>query len=368
MHKSNTNKRYLELDALRGIAALFVVFFHFTIFRAEADYGFGLGVTGVDLFFIISGFVILMTLEKTRSWQEFAVSRLSRLFPTYWACVSFTTVLIFIWYIWLGKEKIYIQWLANEESVSGLLAQYLANLTMFQLYFRVPDIDGPYWTMLVEMLFYLYMLVIFIAKKIKHIEKIGAITLLPIILYSTPYFGQHFALVHKLLERGLPLINYFPLFLAGIVFYKIKSNGVTSRRYLLLGICYLCQLSLFDDGGKADIYLAFIPYFFMLTIYFSLFILYVNGFLGFIVNRVTVFLGEISFSLYLVHQYLSIAILLPVLIQDFGFNFWLASSLSLGVVVLLATLISRFIEKPAMSFIRHKYKAKNSAHLQLSYN
>ena len=47
--------RYKELDALRGIAALVVVLFHLTMEREQAKLGFELGVTGVDLFFIISG-------------------------------------------------------------------------------------------------------------------------------------------------------------------------------------------------------------------------------------------------------------------------------------------------------------------------
>ena len=70
-------KRYQELDALRGIAALFVVLFHFTLNRPEAEYGLKLGVTGVDLFFIISGFVIFMSLTNINSSKEFIVNRVS---------------------------------------------------------------------------------------------------------------------------------------------------------------------------------------------------------------------------------------------------------------------------------------------------
>jgi hypothetical protein len=45
------------------------------------------GYRGVDLFFIISGCVILMTLDRTREAGHFVVSRFSRLFPTYWAAM-----------------------------------------------------------------------------------------------------------------------------------------------------------------------------------------------------------------------------------------------------------------------------------------
>lgn len=83
-------KRDLVLDALRGIAAVLVVLFHLKMDTGNPDYGLHLGMTGVDLFFLISGFVIFMTLRKTSSSNDFVISRFIRLYPTYWACVSFT--------------------------------------------------------------------------------------------------------------------------------------------------------------------------------------------------------------------------------------------------------------------------------------
>jgi len=137
---------------MRGIAALLVVLFHLTLSAPEAHYGFELGVTGVDLFFIISGFVILMTVQKAKHWTDFVVSRISRIYPTYWACVTFTAILLlltqhspWLWFIW----------------------KYGINMTMFQVYLHVPDIDGPYWTMIIEMLFYIFMLGLLVTKKTK---------------------------------------------------------------------------------------------------------------------------------------------------------------------------------------------------------
>src|SRR3954471_184909 len=80
--------RIAELDALRGLAALGVALFHFSLLDPAAGPGFAIGASGVDLFFIISGFVILMTLERTRDWKDFLVGRFSRLYPAYWACVT----------------------------------------------------------------------------------------------------------------------------------------------------------------------------------------------------------------------------------------------------------------------------------------
>ncbi|NNU33532.1 acyltransferase [Mucilaginibacter sp. S1162] len=65
LNASNPN-RILELDALRGIAALLVVAFHFNI-PLRDKLSLQWGVTGVDLFFMISGFVILLTLKNTKT-------------------------------------------------------------------------------------------------------------------------------------------------------------------------------------------------------------------------------------------------------------------------------------------------------------
>src|SRR4051812_18925698 len=86
--------RYKELDALRGVVAILVVFFHFTMNRSEYNSFLKPGTTGVDLFFIISGFVIFMTLKKTSTRAEFVINRISRLYPTNWSVVSFTFILI----------------------------------------------------------------------------------------------------------------------------------------------------------------------------------------------------------------------------------------------------------------------------------
>ena len=90
------NLRLLELDALRGLAALAVVLFHYTVYYGKtvdhADnpwFRFSYGHYGVMLFFMISGFVILMTLDRTKTVWDFAVARFCRLYPVYWAAMLF---------------------------------------------------------------------------------------------------------------------------------------------------------------------------------------------------------------------------------------------------------------------------------------
>ena len=141
--------RISEIDLLRFFAALAVVFFHYSFRGFSAD---GLskvsypllapiskyGYLGVELFFMISGFVILMTAD-TGSIRTFAVSRFVRLYPAFWICCSLTFAIS----VMLGGGRDYPS--AN---------QYLINMTMFSGFVGVPPIDGVYWSLFVELKFF----------------------------------------------------------------------------------------------------------------------------------------------------------------------------------------------------------------------
>ncbi len=329
--------RILELDALRGIASLAVVFFHLTMWRPQAKLGFGLGITGVDLFFLISGFVIYMSIENNVTWKKFAISRISRLYPTYWACVTFT----FLVMLASNAYNHFFDW--------TLIYNYFFNLYMIQYYLNVPDLDAPYWTLAIEMLFYVFMLVVLMTKQLKRLEIIGGIGLLLVAIYSF-FLKDNFSILFDSLARFFPLIKHFPLFFAGILFYKLKNKSSGRPRYVLFFgvlVCFCLQVSLYNKGAINNLFVSFQEYFFMLGIYFSVFFLFVNNMLNFIVSRVTLFLGSVSYALYLIHQYLSLSIIMPFLTEDCAWSFWPSALSNALIVITLASIVTFGIEKPA---------------------
>src|SRR6185437_9271256 len=85
-------QRFLELDAMRGIAALMVTFAHFHVGSSVVETLGYYGQFGVQLFFILSGFVIFQTLLFCKGPLDFIYLRFSRLYPAYWASILITVL------------------------------------------------------------------------------------------------------------------------------------------------------------------------------------------------------------------------------------------------------------------------------------
>jgi peptidoglycan/LPS O-acetylase OafA/YrhL len=96
LHLATSSRRIPELDGLRGLAILMVVSLHYTMFTGRAEHtvfaklvrGFGFGWAGVDLFFVLSGFLIggilLEARNSDRYFKTFYARRIYRIFPLYY--------------------------------------------------------------------------------------------------------------------------------------------------------------------------------------------------------------------------------------------------------------------------------------------
>jgi peptidoglycan/LPS O-acetylase OafA/YrhL len=215
--------RLRALDGLRFLAAFTVLGYHFTAhghdnWGPEPSVVFpslsqvtAYGALGPDLFFVISGFVILMT-AWGRDLPGYVASRIARLFPAYWAAVVLTSLLLFV--LWPGKKD-----LTPLDAV--------VNLTMVQKIFSVPHVDGVYWTLWVEFRFYLL---------------IGVLSVLGITRQRIIAFAALWPIVGKLAMRyDAPLLHqlliteYAPLFAGGMLLYLIYREGHSLLPWLLVG-------------------------------------------------------------------------------------------------------------------------------------
>ncbi|MGK3941741.1 acyltransferase [Streptomyces caeruleatus] len=160
--RARAGRRLYAIDGIRLLAALMVAVHHYagtnrvdqpgnriwdrpvsdimpTVFRF-ASYGW----IGVEIFFVISGFVICMSCWG-RSPRQFFTSRVIRLYPAYWFAIVFTTaVLVALPGVWDRLRT----------------RDILLNFTMLQSGSGVMNVDGVYWTLWSELRFYLLFLVV----------------------------------------------------------------------------------------------------------------------------------------------------------------------------------------------------------------
>ena len=227
MLDGNTD-RLQELDALRGIAATAVMLFHYTIQYHElfdqphSTWSFSPGRYGVQLFFVISGFVIFLSLSRGTSLWDFAANRIIRIYPAYWVCLSIT----------------FAAMVANplpEMNVS--LMDAALNASMLNYWLLVPYVDGAYWTLTVELTFYASMGAMHLFGWLQKAERWISIWLSLILITSWgDLHGYHIPTV----IRTTVLLDHGHFFFAGILFYRMKSSGFTALRWLLLAVCKDC--------------------------------------------------------------------------------------------------------------------------------
>lgn len=212
--------RYAALDGLRFVAALAVMLFHYAAstdrwgqsFRDLSAPLFGVakfGYFGVDLFFVISGFVILMS-AWGRPLGVFVASRTARLYPAYWFAVLFTGFLLLV---------------TAPQDVT--MKQILVNLTMGQSAFGVEHVDGVYWTLWIELHFYL-MMGAFLLVGITRNRILVFCGLWPIVASLAEASDAH--LLSTFLQP-----TYAPLFAGGMLIYLLSLDRRSLITWLLLG-------------------------------------------------------------------------------------------------------------------------------------
>lgn len=153
------------IDAMRGIAALMVIYQHAAQLPHNAGsalfdpslFAINFGRFGVELFFLISGFVIPFSFKGTEPIRAFWWSRLFRLFPAYWLSIPLM--------IWLIHVRGYT---VNPVTV-------LANLTMVQNLLGHDNLGFGYWTLNFEMGFYLLCTALFAARVLHSLRVVALV-------------------------------------------------------------------------------------------------------------------------------------------------------------------------------------------------
>jgi peptidoglycan/LPS O-acetylase OafA/YrhL len=296
--RASGRRRYHELDLLRFVAALAVVLYHYT-FRASvsdpvfAHTGFSdplgiarYGYLGVDLFFVISGFVILNSTWNKRP-SAFVASRIGRLYPAFWVACAVTALVLI---------------LDPNGRFQVTAAQFVTNLTMAPELFGVDPVDGVYWTLLVELKFYLLVLCLVMLGMTRNRVLGFSMAWLAVSMWHVvdPLPGY-------LAELLIP--GWSGYFIAGILFSLIARDGWKLKYLAPLVVTYAWTLYLaveFAQGWTTRYGPELSPVVVcaVMTGIFAVFTLICANKLQWRWTSRVAVLGALTYPLYLLHEYI----------------------------------------------------------------
>ncbi|WP_019170271.1 acyltransferase family protein [Pseudaminobacter salicylatoxidans] len=338
---TRNQKRLLNLDILRLVSAMLVLIFH---------YGFRMGVTGEGggirfpefapaaiwfdsgllIFFAISGYVITLSAEG-RTAFDFAVGRVARLWPAFVLCASATAIVLYNWPVPGLPTPTVKQWLAHLVINARVLGQ--------------PFLDGAYWTIAYEVMFYGWVFV-FIALGWfrKHWQAI-------VVSWLVLSVANELRIDSEVL-RKLFITEYSGYFVFGMTLYKLRQ-GQTPGALVILAASIL--------WAAATPFIIEPKFFELYGIHRSAAGLALTG--PITVSCVTLCvmlptlpirpaiatgIGGLTYPLYLLHQHIGYATF-----TRFGADHsrWLVGAILVATLLFASWLIAAFFEPPARRLI-----------------
>lgn len=349
-------KRIDFMDGLRGLAILLVVLFHyFTRWTAPImpvsfyPYGdmfsgfpvFRYGYLGVTLFFMLSGFVIFLTLDRSKNIGEFAVRRWSRLFPAMAFCslVTFTMAQILPEYPFSQRAIDMLPGMTFIPSAwwSKILGQ------------DIQDIAGAYWSLYIEVQFYVLVSLLYFTLPRRFV--IPALTFGFYITIFITRVVRHFWPEHQFwidFVLSSRILIYLPWFSMGMAAYCLYRGEHRLVHYGLFLMNFVGARS-----NQSDPVALYLP----LALFVIPFIVpQVKKILS---HRVMGFLGLVSYPLYLIHENLGVSVLKISMNYIHGIAGVGVTVAVFAVLLAIAYGIAKFIELPVQHFVRRKLLAKS---------
>ena len=337
------------IDGLRGVAILLVVLFHaYARWPDLVPYGdafanipvFRYGFAGVELFFVISGYVIFMSLERASGFLPFLWRRWLRLFPAMLIC----SLLVF------ATAPLFAERPDGPVDIRQLVPglAFVSPKVLSVLGFETQSLEGAFWSLYVEFAFYVIVAAAFVAGR--RLAALGAI--LAIWAFA---FGLEAAMkvAPELSSTIQPLKNvvymfglqYFGWFAAGMILYlnaRRPSVGAVSVSILVTALSTL-MFSTWGPQAKVFVFAA--------SALFALAVV-ARPVRRILSVRPLLFLGFVSYPLYLMHENAMIASIVKLgRVTPDSLHPWLPLLPTAGLI-LAAWLVARFAEPALRSVLR----------------
>lgn len=348
----DASQRSVGLDLVRIFAALIVMFFHLA-YWSWAPEGYSTpksvlkgatsypelvtftewGWVGVDIFFVLSGFVISYTALNSGALRFFW-RRFLRLFPAALICASITLVVAF-----------YIQW----QPPSELLARYVRSVLFWP---KGPYIDGQYWTLPIEVTFYAFVFCILASKQERWLEQgIIAFGCLSIGVRALCLVPDIAAVVKPALASQVATLTmtYNAHFALGAVVFFGYRNGWTAARTAMAAIFVIGALAtrLRASPVAASVWLISVG-----TIFLSIhYRVWIDGRLRSVASTIAI-LSLSTYPLYLIHDLVGAAALRELVLS--GADRFVALGLVSAACIALSVCIVTYPEAMIRAALKNR--------------
>ena len=368
-----SSERLDVLDGMRGLAALAVVVYHFFARWAEPQFtptlyqhGDALatfmpvqfaGSAGVQLFFLISGFVIMMTLERTTGLLDFLVRRMARLWPAMLVCATLSTLIINTSGVAYAYENVARWQVTPVEYLSSLVfvpPDMVAGWLGIEQGDRPRWVEGVYWTLWCEVRFYaLIALAYWLSPKSRFLWIWAGIQIAALALDIFNQVVNGFPAGTWLLALAFQpdALGWFTL---GLVAWKWRAGerdlalivaGTAGALSILTGPILSVapgDLGLSARAPREAVMLA------MIAVPFGLF-LFAGRFLKPLTWPPVLAVGLASYPLYLFHERPGMVYL--HWLNEAGIHPWIAVFIAIAVVIATALALHRYVEMPGKRLI-----------------
>lgn len=285
----------------------------------------------VNTFFVISGYLIFKSAERSKNVFEFIKKRFLRIYPAFFCAVIFSLIVAAVFY--LGSTSFFLKndtWSFLYRNLSILFLQHHID-GVFENH-PIAAINGSLWTIPYEILCYAGVTLLIIVPFIKRYKKPFIITLFIMLFIINAYINITPNLMHEL---GIfPTVTSLGIyFLGGALMHYIKIQQINYRWLLILAIaCLLC--------------VKFSFWYMIFYIFWPIVIIGI-GLASFpVINQVDKYVGDISYGIYLYAFPVQQALIALELVEQPIHLIWL----SLLITSVLAKVSWEYVEKPFLKF------------------
>ncbi|PBC05180.1 acyltransferase [Mesorhizobium sp. WSM3860] len=347
---------YLNLDAIRGVAAISVMLYHFSPFLADGKV-LPSSYLAVDLFFLLSGFVIAHAydrkIENGMGFGTFLAIRLIRLYPLYLA-----GTLLGCFYLLIKNRLIPTEYMALSEIGTQLTTGMLFIPLVGDVYHTIFPLNPASWSLFFELIINIAYAAVFFLLSRRVLTTLVVVSLVLLIVASALAGTLDFGMTGKTIISGLPRVSFS--FFLGVLLCRSMVRYQDGLGFLRRGwwveAAILLTLIVFaiaptGAAGRVAYDLASIAVVFPLMV--------VTGAVAPTAPRLARFygwLGRISYPIYIIHTPMLMIIAgagKAASVDPFAHHPWFGIVMAASVIV-IADIATRIYDEPVRRFLQRQ--------------